>query len=124
MPITSEIDEDKNLTTFKVKGDLTFDMVMAIVKNFYDGNPTKHVLWNLIDTTDIQLTSGEVEEIVSFKPRFNGKRAEGKTAFVAQKDILFDLSRMFEIQNDIQKASYSIMVFRNIEEAHQWIDES
>jgi hypothetical protein len=124
MPITSEIDGAKNLTTFKVKGDLTFDMAMAIVKDFYDGDPTKHVLWDLIDTTDIQLTPGEVEEIISFKPRFNGKRAEGKTAFVAQKDIFFDLARMFEIQNDIQRASYSIMVFRNIDEAHQWIDES
>jgi hypothetical protein len=123
MTITSYIDKAKDLTVFKVNGDLTFDKIMPIVKAFYDGDPTMHVLWDLLDTTDIQLTSEEVETIAKFNPRFGGKRASGKTTFVAQKDILFGLSRMFEIQSDLEGAPFPIMVFRTMDEAHQWLDE-
>ena len=124
MPITSHIDRSKDLTIFKVTGVLSFDMAFPVIEAFYDGDPTSHVLWDLIDTTDIHITSEEVLEIVCFKPRYQGKRKSGKTAFVAQKDVLFGLSRMFEIQSRIQEAPYAIMVFRSLYKAHQWLFES
>jgi hypothetical protein len=123
MPITSHIDKNKDLTTFKVTGVLSFDMALPMLEAFYDGDPTSHVLWDLIDTTDVQITSEEVLDLVRFKPRYQGKRKSGKTAFVAQKDVLFGLSRMFEIQSSIQDAPYAIMVFRSLYEAYQWLYE-
>ena len=123
MPITSNIDKAKDLTVFKVTGVLTFEKVLLVVKTFYGGIPTKHVLWDMIDTTEVQVTSEEVETIAKFGPRYEGKRALGKTAIVAQKDILFGLSRMFEIHSNIKEAPYPIMVFRSMGEAHQWLDE-
>jgi len=124
MPITSHIDKDRDLTIFKATGVLSFDMVLPVVKAFYEGDPTRHVLWDLIDTTDTQFTSEEILSIVRLKPRYEGKRELGKTAFVAQKDLFFGLSRMFEIQSGIQEAPYPIMVFRSLYEAYQWLDES
>lgn len=124
MPITSNIDKAKKLTIFKVTGVLSFDKVLHVVKDFYDGDPTKHVLWDFIDTAEVQLTPEEVEAISNFRPRYEGKRASGKTAFVAQKDILYGLARMFEIQSRFREAPFKIMVFRNIAEARQWLDES
>jgi hypothetical protein len=123
MPITSHIEKSKDLTVFKVTGVLSFDIVIPVVKSFYDGDPTKHVLWDLIDITEAQLTSEEVETIAKFGPRYEGKRASGKTAFVAQKDVLFGLSRMFEIHSSIQESPFPIMVFRSIDTAYQWIDK-
>lgn len=123
MPITSHIDRAKDLTIFKVTGVLSFDIAFPVVKDFYDGDPTSHVLWDLIDTTEVQFTSEEVLDLVCFKPRYQGKRESGKTAFVAQKDVLFGLSRMFQIQSGIQEAPYAIMVFRSLYEAHQWLYE-
>lgn len=124
MPITSHIDRTKDLAIFKVTGFLSFDIAFPVVEAFYDADPTSHVLWDLIDTTDIEFTTEEILEIVKFKPRYQGKRKSGKTAFVAQKDILFGLSRMFEIQSGIQEAPYAIKVFRSLYEAHQWLFES
>jgi hypothetical protein len=124
MPITSNIDQAKELTIFKVTGVLGFDKVLRVVRDFYDGDPTKHVLWDFIDTAEIQLTSVEVEAISNFRPRYEGKQASGKTAFVAQKDILYGLSRMFEIQSRFREAPFNIMVFRNTAEARQWFDAS
>ena len=124
MPITAHTDRSKDLTIFKVTGVLSFDLAFPLVEAFYDDDPTSHVLWDLTDTTDIEFTTEEVLEIVNFKPRYHGKRKSGKTAFVAQKDILFGLSRMFEIQSNIQEAPYAIMVFRSLYEAHQWLFDS
>jgi len=123
MPITTHVDTTKDLTVFSVTGVFTLDKVFPVVKVFYDGSPTRHVLWNLLDTTDIQLTSEESERVASYKPRFEGERASGKTAFVAQKDILFGISRMFEMQSECKGAPFPIMVFRNMDEAYQWLDE-
>jgi hypothetical protein len=124
MSITSQIDKIKDLTIFKVTEALTFDIALPVVKAFYDGDPTRHVLWDLTDIADTQFTSKEIDAIVRFEPRYEGKRELGKTAFVAQKDIIFGLSRMFEIQSGIQESPYPIKVFRSLYEAHQWLDES
>jgi len=123
MPITVQIDKPKNLTVFTVKGVLSFDNVMPMVKAFYDSEPTKNVIWDLTHTTEVQFTSEEVKKIATFEPRIKGKRELGKTVFVAQKDILFGLSRMFEIHSEIVNSPYPIMVFRSIEQAYKWLDE-
>jgi len=75
------------------------------------------------DTTDVQFTSQEVEAIASFRPRYEARRASGKTAILGRKDILFGLSRMFEIQSSVKQVPHSIMVFRNKDEAFKWLDE-
>jgi len=123
MPISSHIDEAKGLTVFKVTGMLRYDELLTVVKSFYAEDPTKHVLWDMIDATEIQVTSKEVETIANFRLRFEGKRTWGKTAIVAQKDIIFGLSRMFQIQSDVQQAPYPVKVFRSIDAANQWIEE-
>jgi hypothetical protein len=55
--------------------------------------------------------------------KIEGKREFGKTAFVALKDILFGLSRMFEIHSSIVNSPYPVMVFRSLEKAQKWLDE-
>ncbi len=124
MPITSNIDKVKELTIFKVIDALCFDEVITAVKTFYIEKPTQNVLWDLIDTTEIELTSEEVEKVASFRPRKEGKRALGKTAFVAQQTVFYGLSRMFEIQSEIHRVPHKIKVFRSMDEALQWIDKS
>jgi hypothetical protein len=123
MPITAQIDKSKDLTVFTAKGVLSFENAMPVVKAFYDGDPTKHVIWDMTDTAEVQFTSEEVIKIATFEPRIKGKRALGKTAFVAQKDILFGLSRMFEIHSGMVNSPYPVMVFRDIEQAYNWLDE-
>jgi hypothetical protein len=44
MPIKVHIDKSKDLTVFTAKGVLSFDDAMPVVKAFYDGDPTRHVI--------------------------------------------------------------------------------
>jgi hypothetical protein len=123
MPTTSHIDKDRDLTVFKVTGVLTFEKVLLVVKSFYGGIPTKHVIWDFNDTTNVQLSSQEVETISNFRLQYEGVEATGKTAFVAQKDIHFGLLRIFEIQSIYHETPYTIRIFRKIDEAYRWFDE-
>jgi len=62
MPIKVPIDKSKDLTVFTAKGVLSFDDAMPVVKAFYDGDPTRHVIWDTTDTTEVQLTAEEVKK--------------------------------------------------------------
>ena len=97
---------------------------MPEIEAFHTGEPTKHVIWDLLETTDVQFTSEQVERIATYQPPYDGKRKSGKSAIVAQENFLYGLSRMLEIQNNLGEAPYAIMVFRSIDEACQWIDEA
>ena len=123
MPITSHIDKAKDVTVFKVTNVLTFDALSSVVNTFYSGDPTKHVLWDMIDTTDVRLTSAEVKAIANLRSRYEGKRASGKTAIVVKKDLHFGLSRMFELESSVQQVPFPIMVYRSIEKAYKWLEE-
>ena len=124
MPITSQIDPVRNLTTFKVNGPLQFDEVMAAVRSFYAGEPTVNVLWDLNDISEISVTSDEVAAIVNYQPRYEGKRQEGKTAMVSRKDVVYGLSRMFQIQSELKDIPNPVRVFHSMEEAYKWLEES
>lgn len=121
MPITIHTAFSTDLTTFKVRGVLIFDAVMAAVKSFYEGEPTANVLWDLVDTSEIRITSDQLQKIVDFQPRYDGKRPSGKTAFVANKDLQFGLSRVFQAHSRIKDAPYPVGVFRSTQEAIDWI---
>lgn len=124
MTITSYIESSMDLTVFISAGVLTFDSAMSAVEAFYAGASTKNVIWDMTETQEVRLTFDEVKRIATYGPRIEGKRAMGKTAFVAKKDLLFGLSRMFEIQSTLVQSPYPVNVFRTREEAYQWINES
>lgn len=121
MPITIHTAFSTELTTFKVRGALIFDEVMAAVQSFYEGEPTANVLWDLVDTSEIRITSDQLQKIVDFQPRYAGKRSSGKTAFAANKDLQFGMSRVFQAHSRIKDAPYSVGVFRSTQEAMDWI---
>lgn len=123
MPITIHTEFSTDLTTFKVKGPLLFNEVMAVVKSFYESEPTANVLWDLVDTSAIKITSDQLQQLVDFQPRYEGKRPSGKTAFAANKDLQFGLSRVFQAHSRISEAPYPVGVFRSKQEAINWLDE-
>ena len=121
--ITSHIDPTRQLTIFTPTGVLNFNEIMSAITAFYDGTPTKNVIWNLNDVSKINVTSEEIEKIAASRPQDNKIRPEGKTAIVAQNDYYFGLSRMFETYSQLKNIPFQVMVFHTMKEACQWIDE-
>jgi len=123
MPIKTTIDKSKDLTTFVVTGVLTYEKVMAAVEAFYAGETTKHVLWDLTETKENQLSLEQMDEVISFQPRFEGNRESGKTAIVAQDSLLWGLSRTIAKESNRLDALYTVMVFSTEGAAYPWFDE-
>ena len=82
-----------------------------------------NILWDLVDTSEIKITSGQLQKNVDCQPRYEGPRTSGRTAFAAQQDLEFGLSRVFQAQSRIKDASYAIGVFRSTQEAVDWLEE-
>ena len=123
MPITTHIDKSKDLTIFTVKGLLVFDEVMRTAQEFYDGSPTKNVLCDLSKTRKSLLTIKQLDQIVSFQPRFEGEREPGKSAIVVQDNFISGLSNVLGTQNNMSGAAYTVMVFSSKDTAYKWLDE-
>ena len=46
MPITTSVDNDKQLTTHTVIGEISFEEVMTTLRQFWEGQLTISVLWD------------------------------------------------------------------------------
>jgi hypothetical protein len=61
MAIHSSLDRLRNLTTFFVNGELTFDEQIQTLKEFYIGAPTANVLWDFRATEGIRMSMDELQ---------------------------------------------------------------
>ena len=123
MPISSEIDLDKDIKIFTASGKLTFDEAMLEIKKFYD-QPTKNVMWDLRNVSDVKLSTEEVIEMAGLDQRTeSSSRIDGKTAIVASQDLIFGLGRMFQSLSEFNAVPFDVMIFRSINEAQDWLDD-
>lgn len=124
MAITTHIDRAKDLTTFTATGVLTIEMVMPLVEEFYAGETTKCVLWDLLNVTKNRITLDQAETILYLKQRYAGKKGSGKTAIVAHDDFFYGTSRSLAMQSNLQGATYTVLIFNNLNVAYKWLYES
>lgn len=123
MAITTHIAESNELTTFTATGVLTFEMVMPLVEAFYAGETTRCVLWDFLDVTKNRITPAQAEKIVHLKQRYAGQKGSGKTAIVAHDNFFYGLSRSLAAQSNLQEATYTVMIFNDLDIAYKWFDE-
>ncbi len=116
-----ESDSKKNLTTITVTGSPTFKEIMASLKSFYEGTPTKNVLWNFTEAPIWEITSEEVEKLASFAPRFSESRQCAKTAIVAPDELTKALSQLFVLFGYKKESPIKVELFQTIEEGLDWI---
>ncbi len=123
MPISKQIDQSKQLTTFTINGEATFEEVGAAIKGLYAEAPTRNVFWDCSNGSVANLTTEHVEKLASLSPRFGKAREGGKTALYSPGDMAFGLSRMFEIIGKLRKVPIQLKVFRDKDKAKQWLEE-
>ena len=103
MPVSKQVDNTKQLTTFLVEGEVSFDEIAVQIKELYEEDaPTRNVLWDASNGSVANLTTEQIENLASFSPRFSKKREGGKTALYSPGDLAFGLSRMFEIVGNLR----------------------
>ncbi|MCX8045077.1 MAG: hypothetical protein N3B18_13240 [Desulfobacterota bacterium] len=85
-----------------------------------DFKPGADALWDLREAQIKNFSAEDLRSLVFFIAEHQAKRGAGyKVAIVAERDLLFGGARMFEAFAD--SLPFSCRVFRNVEDAEQWI---
>ena len=87
--IDKRIDAEKDLTIYKVNGELSTEELLRLNNEFLTGQSTEKIIFNFMNGS-LKNISAEVfkQEIISSKSRTE-KRKEIKVAIIANKDIDF-----------------------------------
>ena len=123
MSITTSVDNDKQLTTHTVIGEVSFEEGMTTLKQFWEDRPTMNVLWDYRKGSLARVSSVDLERMVDYVTVHSEKRAGGKTAIVVSRDLESGLSRVLDTLRDISRVPFQLQDFRSMEKANQWLDE-
>ena len=121
--ITKHIDPVNDLTSYTVRGKLSAEEVKQVITQFYSGQVTKLVLWDLTNADLGALHKPDIEAIAHTPRTKAQQRIQGKTALAASKDLAFGLSRMYETLTNLEHLPFKTQVFRTTTDAMNWLLE-
>jgi hypothetical protein len=121
MPIETDVDLNNQITTHTVKGETSFDEMMATIRAFYSGNPTANVIWDLREGTFAALASKQIESIATLTSGLSKHRIVGKTAGIVAHDVDFGIVRMFSSLVEAKGYKPETGVFHDKKAAMDWI---
>jgi len=120
MPASAHVDPDTGIAYCLATGELTRDEILAVIEQIYrDPNfrEPRRTIWDIAEATPT-LNVQELRAVVTYVKAHRPAGA-GKTAIVAMGDLAFGMGRMYEMLASEQQVE--TRVFRNSEEARQWI---
>jgi hypothetical protein len=114
-------DKAQNLTIVTGTGPLTADELIDWVQQYYAGEVTRFILWDLTKATLSAISFEEVEAHAKSFNRLTGPRQGGRSAFVFDSDLEYGLGRMYQALSEIENVPIEFQTFRDIDEARQWL---
>lgn len=122
MPITLEIDVERNLVVRTVSAPVAFEDFADAIQEHLDHpdfRPGMHVLWDIRDVESRPWTSQMAKQMADYAGSLSEKRGVGRFAIIASSDLAYGLSRQYQVIG--QDIAPEIGVFRTMEEALEWI---
>jgi hypothetical protein len=124
MPISTEVDSERNLVVHRLSGKITFAEVSQTIETHFATNLTRHTIWNLSEADLSGFDPKDLATLVTPYMPLAKKRAEAgaKTAFVAPQPVNFGLCRIVEaVTNTLP---FPRQVFYSLDEAMNWLMEN
>jgi len=121
--ISKQIDSKNDLTSFTVTGKVAAAEVKQVIEQFYAGEVTRLVLWDLTNADLGALHKADIEAIAHTPRTKSQQRNQGKTALIASNDLAFGLSRMYESLTNLEHMPFETRVFRTSTDAMNWLLE-
>jgi len=121
MTVSYQVDREFSLIRTRCAGDVTFAEVKDHFRELERDASLPARLDVLIDLTEMQSIpeSDQLKSLVSKVERLQGKLTWGSCAIVANRDVLFGMSRMFQVFVDAHFVN--ARVFRKLDEAERWL---
>ena len=120
--VDRRIDAEKDLTIYKVNGELSNEELLRLNNELFMGQSTEKIIFDFRNGSLKNISPGVFKQkIISSKSRTE-KRKEIKVAIIANKDIDFGMGRMYAAYVEMEDIGVTISVFRTQSEALQWLD--
>ena len=114
-----------DFTWFVFKSDTSTDEWLATLGEYANQGLTKYELYDLRKArVDIeQFTTDDIHNIVdSAAASIHLRPPEGKTAMLAKEDVVFGLSRMYDILANMEESiTWETRVFYSLSDAVKWL---
>jgi len=124
MPVGYTYDEKENFVYAKASGILSDEDLKGFAEVLMADPRIKPGLRELIDLRAVDSIKGSTD-VLGYIIQINienRKRQEGKRiAIVASRELLYGLSKYFEVVSHIDNAPFKVEVFREISEAMEWL---
>lgn len=114
---------ERDLTVFTVTSEVTSHDLLNVLIEFYGNGPTENVLFDLGEVTLQSVLMSDVSYLTNFARRYDSDREGGKTAIVAKTGWPLELAEVFKEFSDTGGVPFQVEVFRDKENAMEWIDE-
>ena len=125
MPITTRRNPDRDLTTFKCDGELSFVEIVAVIERFFQGTiapPTNKILWDIRTASIDNLTADNVAHIADLVSSFRTEAEDTKIAVVISNTFSSDIAKKYKARSN--DGIENLIVFRKIFEAIEWLDKN
>jgi hypothetical protein len=124
MPVNYTYDEKENFVYTKASGVLTDEDLREFAKAMVADPRIKPGLRELVDlraVDSVKLSTDSLGFIIHLNLE-NAEKYRGKMiALVATRELLYGLSKYFEVISHLDNAPFRLEVFRTISEAKEWL---
>ena len=118
--IDVHIDAERDLTVFTVTGELAADEAWEAASEYYSGNPTRLLLWDMTCGSMGRISADHLRRHAAGVRKLAHNRPKGKSAFVGDL-VMAGVGRMYEAFAELQDLPYEYKAFRTVPEAMQWL---
>ena len=122
---TIDITTEGSLLIATVTGNITADVLIAVVLEYYPNNIVKNVIWDFTNGSLKSISQdgfGAIAKTTKMAVAC-GSRRGGKTVFVGSDDCEYALSRMYMVIAEVIGVPIKYNVCKSIEEARNWLEQ-
>lgn len=122
MPIDYRIDRERGINFAAFNGVVTAEEVLAFRTMFLadpDWSPGYHMLGDLTQVTDFQVSPDEVESLARQVERNANRFGTGKLAAIVPESFIYGMLRMYQLFSEGDPRTFEI--FRSSDAALAWI---
>lgn len=112
--------QQNNVVILRVNGNVSFEQIIDALKQYFP-KVSKHLLWDYTNGNLSNVTAEEFSRVPDLAKLYLTNRIGGKTAFACPSNSVYGMFRMYMAYAEIKKLPYQYEVFRNFEDAINWL---
>ena len=114
-------DPDLDLTIFRVAGQMTVADFKDSLADYYDGDVTRLILWDLTRADLSAFRNRHIKEVAQGIAGISEARRGGRTAFVYDESFEYGIGRMFQAYSQMSDMPFEVRAFKGLAEARAWL---